>query len=170
MAREYAFLMIDYDTPEIIKDLHDKITKEELYTEPDNDNFGIEKDTHVTLVPCLDNDIDINELKKMLEPLDKYVLMLNNVSMFTNNEKYDVLKCDAHSMVLSDTNKKITDVFPTHSEYKEYNPHVTVAYLNKDIGSKYTQDILSPLVVLKPKRFHFSYVDDDGIEKEIFFK
>ena len=169
MAREYAFLMVDYDTPEIIKDIHDKLSDDEIYTEKDED-YGIERETHVTLVPCLDNDVDLDELKDMLEPLDKYKLMLNNISMFTNNEKYDVLKCDASSFILNNTNKKITDKFPTHSEYKEYNPHVTIAYLKKDIGDKYTKEILSPLVVLNPKRFHFSYVDKDGNEKETFFK
>jgi 2'-5' RNA ligase len=169
MAREYAFLMIDYDTPEIIKDIHNKISDEEVYTEKDKE-YGIEHETHVTVVPCLDNDVNLDKIKKMLEPLEKYKLMLNNISMFTNNEKFDVLKCDANSFILKDTNKKITSKFPTHSEYKEYNPHVTIAYLKKDIGEKYTKDILSPLVVLKPKRFHFSYVDKNGDEKDIYFK
>lgn len=169
MAREYAFLMIDYDTPEIIKDIHNKISDEEVYTEKDEE-YGIEHETHVTVVPCLDNDINLDRIKEMLEPLEKYKLMLNNISMFTNNEKYDVLKCDANSFILKNTNKKITSKFPTHSEYKEYNPHVTIAYLKKDIGEKYTKDILSPLVVLKPKRFHFSYVDKNGDEKDIYFK
>ena len=169
MAREYAFLMIDYDTPEIIKDIHNKIPDEEVYTEKDEE-YGIEHETHVTVVPCLDNDVNLDRIKEMLEPLEKYKLMLNNISMFTNNEKFDVLKCDANSFILKDTNKKITSKFPTHSEYKEYNPHVTIAYLKKDIGEKYTKDILSPLVVLKPKRFHFSYVDKNGDEKDIYFK
>lgn len=169
MAREYAFLMIDYDTPEIIKDIHNKISDEEVYTEKDEE-YGIEHETHVTVVPCLDNDVNLDRIKEMLEPLEKYKLMLNNISMFTNNEKYDVLKCDANSFILKNTNKKITSKFPTHSEYKEYNPHVTIAYLKKDIGEKYTKDILSPLVVLKPKRFHFSYVDKNGDEKDIYFK
>lgn len=169
MAREYAFLMIDYDTPEIIKDIHNKISDEEVYTEKDEE-YGIEHETHVTVVPCLDNDVNLDRIKEMLEPLEKYKLMLNNISMFTNNEKYDVLKCDANSFILKNTNKKITSKFPTHSEYKEYNPHVTIAYLKKDIGEKYTKDILSPLVVLKPKRFHFSYVDKNGNEKDIYFK
>lgn len=169
MAREYAFLMINYDTPEIIKNIHDKLSDDEIYTE-DNEDYGIEHETHVTLVPCLDNDVDLDDIKKMLEPLDKYKLMLNNISMFTNNEKYDVLKCDANSFILKDTNKKITDKYPTHSEYKDYNPHVTIAYLKKDIGDKYTKEMLAPLVVLKPKCFHFSYVDKDGNEKDTYFK
>lgn len=169
MAREYAFLMIDYDMPDLIKDIQNKLTDNELYTEIDNDDYGLEKETHVTLVPCLDNDINLDELKKMLEPIDKYALILNNISMFTNNEKYDVLKCDAHSMVLLDTNGKIREKFPTYSEYNEYHPHVTIGYLKKGVGEKYIKDMLSPLVVLKPKCFNFSYHDNDGNNKNIRF-
>ncbi len=169
MSRKYAFLMIQYDTPEIISDIHDKLTDDEIY-DNENGEYGIEHDTHVTLVPCMDNDVDINELKKMLQPLSKYKLFLNNVSAFSNNDEYDVLKCDASSFILADTNKKITNKFPTHSEYKEYHPHVTIAYLKKGIADKYTKDVLSPLVVLKPKSFHFSYFDKDGNGKDIQFK
>ena len=170
MAREYAFLMINYDMPELIKDIHGKLTEEELYTEPDSNDFGKELDTHVTLVPCLENDIDIEQLKKMLDPIEKYVVMLNNISMFTNNENYDVLKCDAHSMVLSDTNKRIKDAFPTHSDYLDYNPHVTIAYLKKGFGNKYLKEMLSPLIVLQPKQFHFSFVDKNGSDADLYFK
>ena len=41
--REYAFLMIEYETPKFIKDLQNSIKKEELYTEEDNDDYGLEK-------------------------------------------------------------------------------------------------------------------------------
>ena len=39
-SREYAFLMIEYETPTFIKDLQNSIKKEELYTEEDNDDYG----------------------------------------------------------------------------------------------------------------------------------
>ena len=169
MEDKYAFLMIDYDTPELIHDIQNILPSEELYTE-DNADYGIEYETHVTLVPCLDNDVDVEELKKLLQPIDKYVLMLTNVSLFTNNENFDVLKCDANSIVLSDTNRLIKSKFPTHSEYKDYNPHVTIAYLKKGLGDKYTKEMLSPLVVLKPKSFHLSFHDENGERKQYKFR
>lgn len=167
--REWAFLMIDYDTPEFIKDLHNRIKESELYTEEGNDDYGIEEESHVTLVPCLDNDIDLDELKKLLDPIEKYDIILTNVSMF-ENEKYDVLKCDAQSFMLGKSNEKILQKFESHSEYKEYHPHMTVAYLKKGMGEKYTKDILDRLVVMKPKCFRFSYVGSDGEDKYVRFK
>lgn len=47
MAREYAFLMIDYEMPTFIKDLQNKIPKNELYFGTDEEkkiiNMGLKK-------------------------------------------------------------------------------------------------------------------------------
>ena len=45
MAREYAFLMIDYEMPTFIKDLQNKIPKNELYFGTDEEK----KDNQVSL-------------------------------------------------------------------------------------------------------------------------
>lgn len=165
MEDKYAFLMIDFDTPQLITDLWKTIPEEELYTEEDNrgSKYGIEKETHVTVVPCLDNDISLEELKKHLKEIDRYKTILTNISLF-KNEDYDVLKCDAQSVVLKDTNSSILSAFPSHSEFKEYHPHVTVAYLKSGMGDKYVKQCLMPLVILEPKAFHWSYYNADGEE------
>ena len=155
--------MIEYDTPDIIRDIWNKLPDEELYYDEESpDDYGIEKMTHVTLVPCMDNDTDIGLLKKYLRPLYEYSLLLTNVSAFTNNSDYDVLKCDVASDILTQTNSRICGDFPTHTEYTEYHPHMTVAYMKKGMTGKYHKDIVIPLVILKPKCFVFSNYSDDG--------
>lgn len=156
--REYAFLMVDYETPSIIKDLQKKIPSRELYTEEDNEDYGLEKQSHVTLVPCLDNDIDIDKLKSYLKPIKEYDIVLTDISKF-ECEKFDVLKCAVKSKALKDTNKEIVDKFETHSEYKDYNPHMTIAYMKKGMADKYLKKILDKLILLKAKNFNFSYFD-----------
>ena len=168
MGREYAFLMINYDTPEIIKDIHNLLTDDEIYTE-EGKEYGIEHETHVTLVPCLDNDVDLEELKKYLKDISEYDAILTDISKF-ECEDYDVLKCAAKSKTLYDTNKKIVKIFDTHSEYKEYQPHLTIAYMKHGMADKYLKKILPKLVQLKPKGFHFSYVNENGDEKDIKFE
>ena len=37
-------------------------------------------------------------------------------------------------MKLHDTNRKICDKFKTFSEYDEYHPHMTIAYLKKGMA------------------------------------
>lgn len=158
--REYAFLMVDYETPSIIKDLQKKIPSRELYTEEDNEDYGLEKQSHVTLVPCLDNDIDIDKLKSYLKPINEYDIVLTDISKF-ECEKFDVLKCAVKSKALKDTNKEIVDKFETHSEYNDYNPHMTIAYMKKGMADKYLKKILDKLILLKAKNFNFSYFDGD---------
>lgn len=153
--REYAFLMVDYETPSIIKDLQKKIPSRELYTEEDNEDYGLEKQSHVTLVPCLDNDIDIDKLKSYLKPIKEYDIVLTDISKF-ECEKFDVLKCAVKSKALKDTNKEIVDKFETHSEYKDYNPHMTIAYMKKGMADKYLKKILDKLILLKAKNFNIS--------------
>ncbi len=165
--REYAFLMVDYETPSIIKDLQKKIPSRELYTEEDNKDYGLEKQSHVTLVPCLDNDIDIDKLKSYLKPINKYDIVLTDISKF-ECEKFDVLKCAVKSKALKDTNKEIVDKFETHSEYKDYNPHMTIAYMKKGMADKYLKKILDKLILLKAKNFNFSYFDGNK-DKNITF-
>lgn len=163
MARDYGFLMIGYEKPSFIQELQNKIPIEELYTEEDNDNFGIENETHVTLVPCLDKHLCCDELKQYLKPLSKYPIILANISKF-ENDKYDVLKCDVGSEPLMATNSEICSKFPTFSEFKDYHPHMTIAYLKKGMADKYLKNYIIPLVMLKPKCFMWSGCDDEDNE------
>lgn len=168
--REWAFIMVDYPTVDFIEDLKKRIDKDDLYlgTEEDGDRYGIEEEPHVTLVPCLDNDIDLDELKKLLMPLDEYTCMLTDVSVF-QCEDYDVLKCDIGSVALYQSNEEIRKVYQSHSEHQDYHPHLTVAYLKRGCGEKYVQEHLDKLIVLAPKNFHYSWVEN-GEEKEITFE
>lgn len=167
--KKYAFLMISFDTPEFIKDLQSKIPDNELYFDDNSVNgCGIEKETHVTLVPCLDNDTDIKKLKKHLDKISRYKTILTNISLF-KNDRCDVLKCDAQSVLLKDTNKSITDEFPSHFEFKDYHPHITIAYLKSGMGDKYVKEYLMPLVILEPKYFTYSFYDKRGKPKYMKF-
>lgn len=168
-SRNYAFLMIYYKMPDFIKEIQNTIDEEDLYTEEGSDDYGIEKECHVTLVPCLDNDVDLEELRKYLDDISKYEAILTDISKF-ENEKYDVLKCSAKSIPLFDTNKKITDNYETYSEYKnEYKPHMTIAYLKPGRAQKYVKDRFEKLMVAKPVNFCFSWHDkNDKMHKVMF--
>lgn len=166
-SREYAFLMVEYETPIFIKDLQNSIRKEELYTEEDNDDYGLETESHVTLVPCLDNDVNLKELKKFLKDISEYDIILTDISKF-ECENFDVLKCSVKSKALKDTNKEILKHFDSHTEFKDYAPHLTIAYMQHGMADKYTKNILDKLVHLKPKNFHFSYVEN-GKDKDVRF-
>lgn len=173
MAREYAFLMIDYEMPSFIKDLQNKIPNNELYfgtdEEKKNNQYGFEKESHVTLAPCLDSDVDINKLKELLLPLKEYKCILNNISIF-ENDNYDVLKADVKCPNMHKTYNKIKENFELHSAYKEYHPHMTIAYMQKGMADKYKKKMLDKIEELTPTSFDFSYTNDKGIDVNEKFK
>lgn len=173
MAREYAFLMIDYEMPSFIKDLQNKIPNNELYfgtdEEKKDNQYGFEKKSHVTLAPCLDSDVDINKLKELLLPLKEYKCILNNISIF-ENDNYDVLKADVKCPNMHKTYNKIKENFELHSAYKEYHPHMTIAYMQKGMADKYKKKMLDKIEELTPTSFDFSYTNDKGIDVNEKFK
>lgn len=173
MAREYAFLMIDYEMPSFIKDLQNKIPNNELYfgtdEEKKDNQYGFEKESHVTLAPCLDSDVDINKLKELLLPLKEYKCILNNISIF-ENDNYDVLKADVKCPNMHKTYNKIKENFELHSAYKEYHPHMTIAYMQKGMADKYKKKMLDKIEELTPINFDFSYTNDKGIDVNEKFK
>lgn len=166
----YAFLMVDYKMPDFIRNIQDKIRDEELYLEDDGDySYGLEKETHVTLVPCLDNDVDLEKIKGFLGNIEDYGIVLTDISKF-ENENYDVLKCAVKSSALLNTNKMICQNFETHSNYGAYNPHLTIAYMKCGMADKYAKNILPKLIYLEPTNFSFSYYDKDGKNQVIKFE
>ena len=173
MAREYAFLMIDYEMPTFIKDLQNKIPKNELYfgtdEEKKDNQYGLEKESHVTLAPCLDSDADLTKLKELLLPLKEYKCILNNISIFENDD-YDVLKADVKCPNMHKTYNKIKENFELHSAYKEYHPHMTIAYMQKGMADKYKKKMLDKIEELTPTSFYFSYTNDKGIDVNEKFK
>lgn len=160
---KFSFLMVDFKMPEFIKDLQKRIPESELY-KPENPEagyeYGLETESHVTLAPCLDNDINVDRLKALLRPLNDYKSIITDISVF-ENEDFDVLKCSVSSNVMKDTNSLISSEYEIHSEYKQYKPHMTIAYLKKGFAEKYKKYVMSELVELEPTNFALGYYEGD---------
>ena len=167
---KYAFLMIDYETPEFIKKIQRQIPESELYLPDDPDSpwkYGLETETHVTVAACLDNDVDLDILKKYLKPLESYKLMIKDVSVF-RNAYFDVLKCSVDCDNLFKTNNAISDDFELHTEFTEYHPHITIAYMRKGMADKYRRHIMKEPVFIHPLCFTLSRFNGDMPESVRF--
>jgi len=158
---KWAFLMVYYVMPKYILDIQDLIPEEIVYNKP---GYGFELEAHITLAACLDNDIDVNLLKSLTKSYKDYSATIINLSKFDSKPEYDVIKCDVLSNQLVDSNKTITDIFTSHSGYKNYRPHMTVAYVNKGTCDNLLTNLSSP-INLTPIGFTFSYYDGDENKK-----
>lgn len=159
--RDYACIMIDYNQPDFIKQIQKRISKKDIYLgetqeDIDTNQYGIENECHITICYGLENDVKFDDFKKYLFPLNEYKTILINISLF-ENDLFDVLKVDAKCPKASESNKLIRDNFDVHTDFNEYHAHMTIGYLKKGRGKKYTKKLLDKIDVLTPIRFNYSY-------------
>jgi hypothetical protein len=171
--REYACLMLDFEMPEFIKSIQSKIAEEELFfgkteKEKEKNEYGIEDESHITIVYGLDNEVKFEDLKKYLFDISKYKTILTNISVF-ENEDFDVLKAEAKCPLAAKSNGLISKNFDVHTEFKDYNAHMTIAYMQKGQAKKYTKKILDKIETLTPYEFNYSY-NKDGEDINEFYK
>lgn len=168
---EWAFLMVRYQMPALIKSLQEKIPEGDLYVDPlDKINgYGFETNCHVTLFPCLDNDTRLTEIIPHLKDVSELQVKLTNISLFQLKD-YDVLKADVEpNSILHSLNSELSKHFVCHSEFKDYHPHMTIAYLKK--GSESSLNLTKSLdkpVVCTPECYEYSFYIDHEMKKCLF--
>jgi len=161
---EYGCTMLYFKFPEI-KEIHDLIDSDDLFEEVGED-YGLETEPHVTLLFGLHDGVSTEDVEKVLDKYTYYTCTAHNASLFTN-EKYDVLKFDIKGDNLSETNEDLKE-FPFTSDFPEYHPHMTIAYLKPGTGKKYTAKLKDKDYQLLPQ--YGIYSKPDGSKDKISIK
>lgn len=114
------------------------IDEEDLY-KPENKRFGLETEPHVTILYGLHSDVrdeDVLNVFKNVKSSDiNFDIM--GIDIFENKE-FDVIKMNVKSPTLSLLNGELKKL-PHTSDYPDYKPHITIAYLLPGRGRKYIQ-------------------------------
>ena len=122
-----------------IRDFAGKIPDAEIYSDPDDDSYGREEDPHVTIRNGMDTE-DHGDVLPAFDNVGPIRAKMGKVSIF-ESEDYDVLKVDIDSQDLHDANARVGDTVDLPGEtFSDYQPHVTIAYLQKGEGQKYVGD------------------------------
>lgn len=141
---EYDCIMYEVKLPDW-KSITDKVNEPDLYTGDDEGRYGIEDDPHVTLIYGLHSgEVEVAEAKKWLEsngPVDIKIVGMNHFE----TDDYDVVKLEVESDKLHKLRKVVESKYPNTQSFPEYNPHVTVAYVKKGTGKKYTEVFKQPI-------------------------
>jgi len=131
---DFACAMLYLNFPEM-QELHSQIEKEDVYVDPNDQTFGLETEPHVTLLYGLHSDVGLDKVEPIVSEPTYSTVKAHNPSLF-ENDKYDVLKFDIKGDQLAEVNSKLKQ-FPFTSDFPDYHPHMTIAYLKRGMGKKY---------------------------------
>ena len=160
----YGCSMLYFDFPQM-KILHDEIKKDDIF---EDDGFGLETEPHVTLLYGIHSD-EVDD-EKVMDISTKSIksIGLGNPSLF-ENEKYDVLKFDVEGPFLHDINAELSKL-PHTTDYPDYHPHCTIAYLKPGTGKKYTKAFKGRIYEVFPTKVVYSKPDGSKIEERFDLK
>jgi len=124
------------------KNVQSLIDDEDLYEEEGDQTYGREDDPHVTILYGLHANVSDDKIEELVNEIDPTKLLLKEISIF-EGDKYDVVKFDITGVSkgrLSSMNAKFVKL-PHTTDYPDYHPHATIAYVKSGKGKKYTQTL-----------------------------
>jgi len=164
----YGCAMIYFNMPEM-DDLHAKIEERDIYMEDGDNSYGLENEPHVTLLYGIHSDeVSDDEVMKLLNSFKSTLntIKLTKVSKFENS-KFEVLKFDAEGDVLHEINSTLCKELPFTTDYPDYHPHMTIAYLKPKMAQKYIDILEGMNFELEPVKFVYSKPDGTKITESI---
>ena len=161
---EYGCVMLYLDFPQM-EEIHNSISKEDVYVDEQDPSYGLEKEPHVTLLYGLHKGIGFPDIIRKLKSISFQPPVLGSLSLF-ENEKYDVLKFDVSGEFLNEANQALRS-FPHTNSYSDYKPHMTVAYLKPGTGKKYITKTKLEGSTLVPKEFVYSTPSGEKLKSKI---
>ena len=101
---------------------------------------GREDKPHITVLYGIEDDSP-NKLRKALTGFGGVRVRLGNTSFFQVERKgFDVVKVDILSMDLKRLRKAVESATTFHTDFPEYVPHATIAYVKMGTGEKFSGD------------------------------
>lgn len=133
----YGCVMVYLDIPNW-DNIVSHIDKEDLY-KPELKRFGLETDPHVTILYGLHSDVNDEDVINVFKNIksDDIQINVDGIDIFENPE-FDVIKMNVKSETLNALNQELRKL-PHTSDYPDYKPHITIAYLLPGKGKGYIE-------------------------------
>jgi DNA polymerase III epsilon subunit-like protein len=112
------------------------IDSDDVYTVSGNDTYGIQDRPHLTLLYGTHKEVESKQVESLLKGIKPFSIEIDGVDIF-ENEDYDVVKFNIKkSDILQSMFDKLSSL-PNSNKFKDYKPHITIAYVKKGTGKKY---------------------------------
>lgn len=147
-------LLPDSLTTEIIVWGEVNIEDQDLFAMLGDFAFGREYEPHVTILHGLHLHTP-DEIVKIIDGSPTFDVRLGRISIFTGSDLYDVVKIDVYSEGLRNLHNKLSRL-PHTRFYPVYKPHVTIAYVKKDMGDRHIGNKTFDGKVWQPETLVFS--------------
>lgn len=105
------------------------VPEEDLYTK--DGEFGREKECHVTILYGFTRNLTELEVRRIIQGVKPFNVNIVGISKFTPPQEFEVVKFDIESPAMTDLHNKCKQ-FPFKSDFPDYHPHLTIAYVLKD--------------------------------------
>jgi len=126
--------IVDESVGSKILEFNKKLIKEEdLYhkiNENGEDEFGREKECHVTIRYGFTKDLNELDVRQLLKGQQEFLVETDELNTFDTNPEFDVVKFSVASPILTKLNK-LSGIYPNKSDFPDYNAHLTLAYVKK---------------------------------------
>ncbi len=113
-----------------------QIKDDEIYVSQRDPTFGREDEIHLTALYGIHSD-DFEPIRALLEGSGKVKAKFGKLDIFTDPFRFDVVVIKVVSTDLAAINHKLESSVKFTNKYKEFKPHVTIAYIKKGKGWKH---------------------------------
>ncbi len=126
----FALLPIEDDIRSKILDLANTIAQDDL------DTKGREADPHITLLPNI-HSAESDQVRHVVRDQGDIAARVGEIIVLDHPE-YDVVVLGIDSQTLHDLHYRLEDSLPNTPTFDYWRPHITLAYVKKGEGEKYT--------------------------------
>jgi hypothetical protein len=112
------------------------IDTDDIYTVSDNDTYGIQDRPHLTLLYGTHKEVTSEQVESLLKNVKPFSIEIDGVDIFENKD-YDVVKFNVKKNDLLQSIFDSLSTLPNSNSFKDYKPHITIAYVKKGTGKKY---------------------------------
>lgn len=133
---DYGCVMI-YPKIENWNEITSVINTDDVYN-PTDPTYGIETSPHVTLLYGLHSNVTKEDVEEVLNKFKgkDIDISINGIGKFDGDDKFSVVKLNVESPILQEINKELSKL-PHTTDYPDYKPHMTVAYVKPGTADKY---------------------------------